>query len=419
MRILLLTQWFDPEPTFKGLAFARELTRRGHEVEVLTGFPNYPGGKLYPGYVVRGVQRERMEGISVIRVPLYPSHDRSALRRVANYASFAVSAAFFGALLVRAADVMYVYHPPPTIALAAVVLKALRGIPFVYDVQDLWPDTLEATGMVHHKAVLKCVDLWCRATYALSDRVVVLSQGFKRKLQERGVGDKIDIILNWADETQLGVMDQESARAREPQLAGRFNVVFAGTMGKAQALEAVLDAAALVAPMMPLVQFVLVGGGIEVEHLRARKEAMGLTNVLFLPRRPMSEVGSVLAAADVLLVHLRDDPLFSITVPSKTQAYLAAGRPVLIAVRGDAAELVETAGAGVSCLPENPQSLAAAVLAMAQMAPEEREAMGQRGRAYYERELSLRVGVGRFEEVFEATAKRIFRTGAQRPEVRR
>ena len=162
-----------------------------------------------------------------------------------------MSAAFFGALLVRPADVMYVYHPPPTIALAAVVLKALRGIPFVYDVQDLWPDTLEATGMVQHKALLKCVDLWCRATYALSDRVVVLSQGFKRKLQERWVGDKIDIILNWADETLLGVMDQESARAKEPQMAGRFNVVFAGTMGKAQALEAVLDAAALVAPMMP------------------------------------------------------------------------------------------------------------------------------------------------------------------------
>lgn len=123
----MLTQWFDPEPTFKGLAFAKELVRRGHAVEVLTGFPNYPGGELYDGYKIRFFQREVMDGIPVIRVPLYPSHDGAAFKRIANYVSFALSSALLGALLVKPADVMYVYHPPATVGLAAAAISMLRG----------------------------------------------------------------------------------------------------------------------------------------------------------------------------------------------------------------------------------------------------------------------------------------------------
>ena len=182
MRILFLTQWFDPEPSFKGLLFAKELKRRGHQVSVLTGFPNYPGGKLYPGYSVRLWQRETMEGVDILRVPLYPSHDRSALGRVANYLSFALSAAVLGPLLTAEADVVYVYHPPATVGLAALAFRWLRGVPCVYDVQDLWPDTLLATGMVRGALIPTLVGWWCDVVYRVVNAIVVLSPGYKRRL---------------------------------------------------------------------------------------------------------------------------------------------------------------------------------------------------------------------------------------------
>jgi colanic acid biosynthesis glycosyl transferase WcaI len=403
MRILMLTQWFDPEPTFKGLAFARELVRLGHEVEVLTGFPNYPGGKLYDGYKVRLLQRENRDGISVVRVPLYPSHDGSALRRIANYVSFAVSSAIMGIFLVKKADVMYVYHPPATVGFSAACISFFRRIPFVYDIQDLWPDTLAATGMLTHRAALKIIGAGCRFVYRRAAKLVVLSPGFKKLIGERGVSEnKIEVVYNWCDEAHI---QQHGNDALRPELSGRFNVLFAGTMGRAQALDSVLDAAALIAESDQQVQFVFVGGGIDVAPLKQRSTMRGLTNVLFLPRMPAQDVGSLLAACDVLLVHLRDDPLFSITVPSKTQAYMAAGRPVLMAVRGDAAALIQQAGAGICCLPEDSRSIVDAVRRMRSFTRDELEAMGNKGKAFYERNLSLAVGTKKFESVFMSVVK--------------
>jgi glycosyltransferase involved in cell wall biosynthesis len=406
MRVLILSQWFDPEPAFKGLNFARELVKQGHQVEVLTGFPNYPGGKLYPGYRVALFRREVIDGISVIRVPLYPSHDASAVKRVLNYASFALSAALLGPFLVKRAHVLYAYHPPATIAMPAIALRLLRGIPYVYDVMDLWPDTLAATGMVTNRFILKCVGLYCSMAYRLAGHIVVLSPGFRRMLRSRGVPEKkITVIHSWCDEKQTESTGSQVS-PHEPRMAGRFNVVFAGTMGKAQGLDAVLDAAKLVRERCPAVQFVFVGGGIEVAHLRERVRAESMANVLFLPRLPVSEIGSVLRLADVLLVHLKDDPLFRITIPSKTQAYLAAGRPILMAVRGDASELVERAGAGMSCTPEDPQNIADAVEMLSSMQRDQLETMGESGRRFYQRELSLQQGVRHFDEIFRIVARK-------------
>lgn len=400
MRILMLTQWFTPEPDFKGLPFAKELVRRGHEVQVLTGFPNYPGGKLYEGYKIRPLQRETIEGISVIRVPLYPSHDNSSIRRILNYTSFALAAALLGPFLVKQADVVYVYHAPATIALPAMVLKIFRRIPFVYDINDLWPDTLAASNMLNNKFLLKCVELWCSLTYRLASRVAVVTPGFKTRLLERSVPEsKVDIIYNWCDEAQR-VGERNEILARELSLAGRFNLVFAGTMGKAQALDAVIEAAKLVAMSKPEIQFVFVGGGIDVDRLKGRVAAEGIENCLFLPRRPVAEIGQILVLADVLLVHLKDDPLFEITIPSKTTAYMSVGRPILMAVRGDAADLVKSSNAGICCAPEDPVGIAKAVLNFCAMPTLEREQMGTNGQDFFERELSLKVGTERFERLF-------------------
>lgn len=402
MRILILAQFFTPEPDFKGLPFARELRARGHEVEVLTGFPNYPGGKLYTGYRLRRRQVEFIDGFRVNRVWLYPSHDSSPLRRVANYMSFALSAAVQGAQLASRPDVIWAYHPPATIGIAARRLAAHWRVPVVLDVQDLWPDTVASSGMLSMPPALALLDRLCRALYRSAAHVTVLSDGFRRTLIERGVSpERVSVIYNWCDEASMRRAPGAGERHRaEMGWDGRLVVMFAGTMGRAQGLDAVLEAAARCATAVPEALFAFVGGGVERDRLAGAARERGLANVTFVERQPPAAMAEWLAAADVVLVHLRDDPLFRITIPSKTQAYMAAGRPILMGVAGDACRLLEAAGAGVCCTPEDPAALAAAVARLAAMPRAERERLGASGRAYYDAHLSLTAGVSAYEAVF-------------------
>ena len=404
-RVLLLTQWFDPEPTFKGMVFARELVRQWFEVEVVTGFPNYPGGKLYPGFRMRALSKEFIDGVQVTRVPLYPSHGKSAVGRLLNYVSFAASALFYGILGAKRSDVLYAYHPPLTVGIAAVLIGLVRRIPIVYDIQDMWPDTLRATGMFSNEIALRVVTRICDWVYRQVDRIVVLSPGFKRLLVERKVPEsKIEVIYNWCAEDAL------AAPGGAPPLGladkSRFHILFAGNMGKAQALDAVLETARILQAKAPNLAFVFLGGGVEVDHLKEISEGVGLSNVTFLPSVPMSEVGRYLSAADVLLVHLKQDPLFRITIPSKTQAYMAVGKPILMAVDGDAADLVMQSAGGCIASSEAPESIAEAALALAQTSEEERSAMAERNKRFYREKLSLVVGVRRFAKLFNQLAAR-------------
>ena len=401
-RVLLLTQWFDPEPAFKGLVFAKALRDQGLAVRVLTGFPNYPGGKVYPGYRIRAWMHEQWDGIPVLRTALYPSHDRSALGRVLNYLSFAFTA-LIGGLFGPKPDVIYAYHPPLTVGVAAAVLGFLRRVPVVLDVQDLWPDTLRATGMVGNPRVLATVDALARLVYRAVTHVVVLSPGFRRLLLERGVpASKVEVIPNWCDEQAL--LQPRGALPADFPPDTCFSVVFAGNMGRAQGLDAVLKAAELLAVQAPRVRFVFIGGGLESARLKKAAQAQKLENTVFLPPVPVDEVGYVLKAADALLVHLRRDPLFEITIPSKTQAYMAVGRPVIMAVPGDAADLVRSAGCGVVVPSEEPQALASAVLALSLEAPEVLADLGARGQRHYRQHLSMATGVGRFATLFRTLA---------------
>ncbi|ATE62284.1 glycosyltransferase family 4 protein [Thauera sinica] len=403
IRVLLMTQWFDPEPTFKGLVFARELVRQGFEVEVLTGFPNYPGGKVYDGYRIRLLQRETIDGVRITRVPLFPSHDQSKLGRILNYASFAATSLLYGLFGARRPDVVYAYHPPLSVGVSAAFLRLLRKVPVVYDIQDMWPDTLRATGMFSNEKALSFVAKVCDWVYRRMDRLTVLSPGFKRLLIERGVPEgKIDVIYNWCAEDNL-TTPTGSLPAGFPG-KDRFCVLFAGNMGKAQALAAVLDAAKLVKERDPRLCFVFLGGGIEVERLKQLAAESALDNVVFLPQVPMAQVGVLLSAADALLVHLKQDPLFRITIPSKTQAYMAVGKPILMAVDGDAADLVRESGGGCIARSEDPVSIAEAALSLMHMSEEERAGMAACNRRFYREKLSLAVGVARFGALFRQLA---------------
>jgi len=281
------------------------------------------------------------------------------------------------------------------------MIRVLRGIPFVYDIQDLWPDSLEATGMIRSKRILGLVARWCSIVYRFASSVVVLSSGFKERLISRGVPEnKIRVIYNWSpDQPATPTQLSDEAQPFE-SFAGKFNVVFAGNMGPAQALDCVLIAAERIKDIAPDVQFNFIGSGISVGNLQDEAARRNLGNVRFLPRVNPVEAARYLQCADALLVHLKDDPLFSITIPSKTQAYLAAGKPILIGVRGDAAQLIEAAGAGIAFTPEDPNDLVSAVERLRRLSPVERQVMGRNGRDFYYSKLSRETGVSEFESVF-------------------
>ncbi|CAM2823026.1 glycosyltransferase family 4 protein [Vibrio neptunius] len=399
MKILLLTQWFDPEPTFKGLLFAKSLQDEGHEVEVLTGFPNYPGGKVYDGYKISVYKKEIVDGVTVHRVPLYPSHDGSAVKRIFNYVSFAVSSFVIGLLKTRKVDVIYSYHPPLTTCLSALLLSRCKRIPFVVDVQDLWPDTLSATGMVSNQKILSVVGKICDLIYQRASKIVVLSPGFMNKLISRGVpAEKIEIIYNWCNEPAL--MDYHDSDVSLPN-NGKLNLLFAGNLGFAQGLPAIVDAAELLQHNNTSVNVVILGDGIAKEEAIVRGQDKSLNNLYFLPRVPMNQVGGLLSNADILLVHLKDDDLFRITIPSRTQASLAVGKPIVMGVQGDAADLIRESGAGIVCAPNSPSELASSIQTIASKTQEERLKMAENARKFYFEKLSLAKGVKKFIAVFE------------------
>jgi colanic acid biosynthesis glycosyl transferase WcaI len=409
MRLTFLTQWFDPEPgAIHGLPLARTLMRQGFEVEVVTGFPNYPDGVVYPGYRIRPWQRENLDGVSVLRLPLYPSHDQNPLHRIANYASFALSAAVLGPILARPSDVLYVYHPPPTIGAAAAVFRYAHRSPIVYHVADMWPETAVESGMfgrgATRAAAITALTAYCNWVYAQCDAITVLSPGFKRLLVERGVDEKkIEVIYNWIDDDLFKPMHRDERLARDLGMAGRFNVVYAGNVGPLQGLDAVVRAAAAVKHVGEI-QIVIAGGGVDEPRVRKLATEIGATNVRFLGRISLGQMPAINALANVLLVHLRDLPFFASTIPSKTQVALASGRPVLMAVAGDAADVVRQAGAGLSARPEDAPSIAAAILALHAMPPAQLEELGKRGHEYYMREMSLTVGAARMAALFRRVA---------------
>lgn len=396
MKIAFVTQWYDPEVGSAAIpgAIVRALQARGHDVEVVTGFPNYPHGKLYEGYRVRPYSKEVIRGVTVHRVPLYPSHDGSAFRRILNFLTFMMSASTLGAGLARRSQVSLVYSTPGTVGLVGIVLRRLLRRPFVLYIQDVWPDTLTATGMLPVRFVKPAEWLlhkFCNQVYRSAGHIAVISPGMKTLLVDRGVDPgKIDVVYNWVDEDLFHV----SAAKRN---SAAFEVMYAGNIGDVQGLDVAVRAIARMEPDSRIV-LRLVGTGVAVERLRKLAYDLGVGDRVFFegPRR-IEEMSEVMATADVQLVCLKDDPLFHLTMPSKIQAILATGCPVITCAPGDAAELTALSGAGWA-VPAGDDAALAWTLTEAQgTTNSDLEAKGVAGRRYYEKHLSSSVGAQRLE----------------------
>jgi glycosyltransferase involved in cell wall biosynthesis len=340
---------------------------------------------------LRPIRHETADGVRIVRLPLYPSHDSSSMRRSLNYLSFFVSC--FAYLLLRRSrfDLAYVYHPPITVGLAA----ALARMPFVLDVQDLWPDTIAATGMAGASRLVGPLGAACRFVYRRALAIVAQSEGIRRALVERGVqAAKVSVIYNWAL-SEPGAIDEVRSR-KEP-----FTLVYGGNIGRAQQLGNLIEAASILHSQRPDIRIQLFGSGIDEPELR--RQARELPSVSFAGRVPQHEIARHFAAADALLLHLGDDMLFDITVPSKTQSYLAMGRPIVAAVNGETAKLLRSSGAAIVVPPARPADLARAIIEMADTPSGRRRCMGEAGAEFYRNTLSFSQGMERTIALIDGT----------------
>ncbi|MFZ2360462.1 MAG: glycosyltransferase family 4 protein [Anaerolineae bacterium] len=376
MKILIVSLWYHPEPVGRPHDLASKLAKRGHEVTVITGFPNYPSGHLYPGYRPRLFQWETTDRVRILRVAHVIDRSQSALRRVLSYMSFTLAAIVLGTLLLDKPDVIWTYQ----IGLPGVALAALKGAPLLHEVQDLWPDWGRSATRGLTSWLSSILVAQEKLIYRRAATVTTISQGFQRALLGRGVpAEKIEVIPNWANDLNFRPVARDPDLGEREGLNGRFNVIYGGNVGAAQGLGVVLDAARLLLGS-PQVQFVIIGDGVERKALAMRASEQGLNNIRFLGSRPPDQMAPYFAFADVLFLHLAQDPVYEITIPSKTYAYLASGRPILAAAQGDVANLVRETGAGVVCSPADPVALAAAIRELLALPEEQREAMGQLGR---------------------------------------
>lgn len=384
MRILVLSQYFWPE-TFRINALVEALADAGAKVTVLTGQPNYPDGAVFPGYRAGSIRKEHFrEDVEVIRVPIIPRGNASGARLAANYLSFVATAATIGPFLLRGRqfDVVFVYAPSPiTQAIPGMVVKRAFGAKLVTWVQDLWPESLQATGFLRNETLLELARRIVAWIYSGHDLLLGQSRAFVGAIQSVAPRTPVEYFPNPGDGSPVS---EEPGRT-PLQLAPGFNVVFAGNLGTVQALETVLDAADLLR-LHPDVRIVLAGSGSRLPWLQQETTRRGLSNVILAGRFEPGEMPGIFAQADALLVSLNRGETLSQTIPSKVQAYLAAGRPILASLDGEAAALVTDAGAGFASAAEDATGLAENVLRLRALTPEQRAAMGTAGQDVYRRE---------------------------------
>lgn len=383
MKVLIVTQYFWPE-SFRINEVARSLRDAGAEVTILTGKPNYPEGKVFEGWQAGGVQREAYHEMPVLRVPMCPRGNGSALRLALNYLSFAASGSVLGPWLLRdrQVDVILVYGNSPILqAIAAISIKLFKRVPAVLWVQDLWPQSLAAMGFVTDRRALKLVEWLVRGIYHFSDMLLVQSKAFIEPVAQLAARERIRYQPNPGE---LAFDAPQDADGPSPVAADppKFDIVFAGNLGIAQSVATIVEAASMLADA-PQVRFVLVGSGSRSDWIRDEVARRGLSNLVLPGRFPPEAMPSILREASVLLVTLTGDDIFRLTVPSKVQAYLAAGKPILAALDGEGARVVAEAGAGVCTPAEDAAALAAAVRMLAAMPRDQLESMGRSGRDYY------------------------------------
>lgn len=389
MKILYVSQYFPPEmgaPAARAAELSHHWARMGHDVTVLTGFPNHPTGVVPDEWRSRLHQlryTETVDGVRVVRTWLWPLPNRKAHERIRNYASFCVSAGISG-LALRKPDVIIATSPQLLCALSGWWLAWWKRVPFVFEVRDLWPESLAAVGAGSEGSLLhRTLGAIAGFLYRRADRIVVVTPAFKDHLLRywNVPAAKISVVENGV-EIDLFQLDPAAMEVRKQlKLEDRFLICYIGTMGNAHGLETLIAAADELQTARVNAMFLLIGEGAEKDRIVELAAARGLTNIQFLGQQPRERIPAYVSAADVCLVMLKKTELFKTVIPTKLLEYMACERPVIVAVDGQARQIIEEAGAGVFVEPENSQDLAKAILDLAED-PERRRQMGASGRQY-------------------------------------
>lgn len=406
MNILIVSQYFWPE-SFRINDLALGLKERGHIVTVLTGIPNYPTGTYFNGYRSFAKYEETYESIRILRAPIVPRGNGRSLRLILNYLSFSISASIVSFIHnIGKQDVILVYEPSPiTVGIPAIVNKHLYSAPILFWVQDLWPETLEAVDAIKSKSILSFVEKLVQFIYKRCDMILVQSQAFTESVQKHCTpAAKVEYFPNSTEAYYQPVVLENNAPEKLLVPSG-FIVMFAGNIGVAQDFPTILDAAELTRHIAAI-KWVIIGDGRQKEWLteEINRRSLG-DSVHLLGRHPAEQMPRFFSMADALLVTLKRDPIFALTIPSKVQSYLACARPIVAALDGEGARIVDESGAGVSCPAESPQALADAVISLYGTPPDDRDKMGRRGREYYEKHFDRDMLIGRLEEWMKELVK--------------
>ncbi len=400
MKVLLVTQYFYPE-NFKSNDIALELTKRGHKVTVLTGLPNYPEGRIYETYGFFKKTREHYQGINVIRTWLFPRGKGGGVRLLLNYFSWAFFASIRALFLSfqKQFDVILVHEPSPiTQGVPAIVVKKIQKIPLHFWVLDLWPESLTSAGGIKNKNVLWLFTKMVKFIYNNSDKILISSKGFKDSILAKGdYNDKLIYFPNWAEDSILkGDVDYPI-----PNLPKGFKIIFAGNIGVAQDVNSIIETALILKEKFDI-HFIFIGDGrskIQLEDFVLKNDLS--KTVHFLGRYPIEAMKTFFNQADVLLVSLKDDLIFNVTVPAKLQAYLCTKKPILGMLNGEGAQIISEAKCGFSVNAGDSIGLAKKIIEMYEMKIKERITLGNNGFSFYEDNFTLKKCIDNLEKILK------------------
>ena len=398
MKILIVTQYYFPE-SFKSNDLSFELQKRGHEVTVLTGLPNYPEGKMYDGYGVFKNRKQEINGVKVIRSLLLLRGKGGGIRLFLNYFSFAFFASIKAFFLNfgNKYDAVIVHEPSPiTQFYPALLLKKLQNAPVYFWVMDLWPESLEIAGGVKNKFILNFFKKMVITFYKNSEKILITSKGFKNSIVEKGdFENKLEYFPNWAEDS----ISEGDQNFPVPDLPVGFKVMFAGNVGEAQDMESIMNSA-LALKDHSEIKFIIVGDGRKMPFVQDFIEKNNLQKTVFtVGRFPVEAMASFFAKADVMLVSLKDDKIFNLTVPAKVQAYMSASKPIVAMLNGEGAEIIEEAKCGLTAPAGDSNKLAETILKMASLPKEELLQMGENSRNFFQANYQLSTCIDNLERI--------------------
>ncbi|HYW68771.1 MAG TPA: glycosyltransferase family 4 protein [bacterium] len=407
MKILFLTDNFPPEtnaPALRTFEHARVWAEDGHRVTVITGAPNFPTGRVHDGYRNRPYSVEEMDGVRVVRVWTYVAPNMGRFRRSFDYLSFMLSS-FPAALIQERPDVVIGTSPQLLTTVSAWAAARIRRVPFVFELRDLWPESISAVEAVSNERVLRAIARLANFLYHRADMIVSVTESFVEILQARGIPEsRLAVIRNGVNLSEFTPGPRDNGFRAEAGIdADDFVATYVGTLGMAHGLASVIETAELTRDEP--IHYVFVGEGAERAGLESEVERRGLRNVTFLGGQPRERIPLILNASDVVLVHLKDDPLFDTVIPSKIFEAMAVAKPLIHAVKGESARIVTNAGAGVISNPESPEDLAGAIRGLLSD-PGRALEMGRRGRAAAEGEFCRRAAARKMLGVLQSVAGR-------------